>query len=93
MNIGSNGRVNIGTQDTDSNDFFEQLVVDSEPSEGSGETAAIGAFGGAPTGVTDANGSTGIYAVGGDGAGNAQADFAGDWRRFLRRIHSGEQQR
>ena len=78
MNIGSNGRVNIGTQDTDSNDFFEQLVVTSEPLENSGQTAAIGAFGGSPTGATDANGSAGIYAVGGDGVGNAQADFAGD---------------
>ena len=77
MSIGSNGRVNIGTQDTDSNDFFEQLVVTSEPLEGSGETAAVGAFGGAPAGVTDSNGSAGIYAVGGDGVGNAQADFAG----------------
>ena len=82
MNIGSNGRVNIGTQDTDPNDFFEQLVVTSEPLEGSGETAAIGAFGGAPTGVTDSNGSAGIYAVGGDGVGNAQADFAGDGGEF-----------
>jgi trimeric autotransporter adhesin len=82
MNIGSNGRVNIGTQDTDPNDFFEQLVVSSEPLEGSGETAAIGAFGGTPTGVTDANGSAGIYAVGGDGVGNAQADFAGDGGEF-----------
>jgi hypothetical protein len=78
MNIGSNGRVNIGTQETDPNDFFEQLVVTSEPLENSGETAAIGAFGGSPTGATDANGSAGIYAVGGDGVGNAQADFAGD---------------
>src|SRR6202035_3128584 len=50
----------------------------SEPLENSGETAAIGAFGGSPTGATDANGSAGIYAVGGDGVGNAQADFAGD---------------
>jgi hypothetical protein len=82
MNIGSNGRVNIGTQDTDPNDFFEQLVVTSEPLEGSGETAAIGAFGGAPTGVTDANGSLGVYAVGGDGVGNTQADFAGDGGDF-----------
>ena len=82
MNIGSNGRVNIGTQDTDPNDFFEQLVVTSEPLEGSGETAAIGAFGGAPNGVTDANGSNGVYAVGGDGVGNAQADFAGDGGDF-----------
>ncbi len=82
MNIGSNGRVNIGTQDTDSNDFFEQLVVTSEPLEGSGETAAVGAFGGTPTGVSDANGSAGIYAVGGDGVGNAQADFAGDGGEF-----------
>ncbi len=82
MNIGSNGRVNIGTQETDSNDFFEQLVVTSEPLQGSGETAAIGAFGGAPSGVTDANGSAGIYAVGGDGVGNAQADFAGDGGEF-----------
>ena len=83
MNIGSNGRVNIGTQDTDPNDFFEQLVVTSEPLEGSGETAAIGAFGGTPPGVTDANGSNGIYAVGGDGVGNAQADFAGDGGEFF----------
>ncbi len=82
MNIGSNGRVEIGGGDTDPNDFFEQLVVNSEPQEGSGETAAIGAFGGAPTGVTDANGSNGIYAVGGDGVGNAQADFAGDGGEF-----------
>jgi hypothetical protein len=82
MNIGSNGRVEIGGGDTDPNDFFEQLVVNSEPLEGSGETAAIGAFGGAPTGVTDANGSNGIYAVGGDGVGNAQADFAGDGGDF-----------
>jgi hypothetical protein len=82
MDIGSNGRVNIGTQDTDPNDFFEQLVVTSEPLSGSGETAAIGAFGGTPTGVTDANGSAGIYAVGGDGVGNAQADFAGDGGEF-----------
>jgi hypothetical protein len=82
MNIGSNGRVNIGSQDTDPNDFFEQLVVTSMPLEGSGETSAIGAFGGAPTGVTDANGSNGIYAVGGDGVGNAQADFAGDGGDF-----------
>ncbi len=59
MIVGSNGRVNIGTQETDPNDFFEQLVVTSEPLEGSGETAAIGAFGGAPNGVTDANGSAG----------------------------------
>ncbi len=80
--IGSNGRVNIGTQDTDPNDFFEQLVVTSAPLEGSGETAAVGAFGGAPTGVTDANGLAGIYAVGGDGVGNAQADFAGDGAEF-----------
>jgi hypothetical protein len=82
MNIGSNGRVNIGTQDTDPNDFFEQLVVTSAPLSGSGETAAIGAFGGTPTGVTDANGSAGIYAVGGDAVGNAQADFAGDGGEF-----------
>ncbi len=82
MNIGSNGRVNIGTQDTDPNDFFEQLVVTSAPLSGSEEVAAIGAFGGAPTGVTDANGSYGIYAVGGDGVGNAQADFAGDGGDF-----------
>ncbi len=83
MNIGSNGRVNIGTQEIDPNDFFEQLVVTSEPQEGSGETAAIGAFGSAPAGVTDANGSAGIYAVGGDGIGNAQADFAGDGGEFF----------
>ncbi len=83
MVIGSNGRVNIGTQETDPNDFFEQLVVTSEPLEGSGETAAIGAFGGAPSGQTDANGSAGIYAVGGDGVGNAQADFAGDGGEFF----------
>ena len=82
MNIGSNGRVEIGGGDTDPNDFFEQLVVNSEPLEGSGETSAIGAFGGTPTGVTDANGSAGIYAVGGDGVGNAQADFAGDGGEF-----------
>ena len=82
MDIGSNGRVEIGGGDTDPNDFFEQLVVNSEPLEGSGETAAIGAFGGAPTGVSDANGSDGIYAVGGDGVGNAQADFAGDGGDF-----------
>ena len=83
MVIGANGRVNIGTQETDPNDFFEQLVVTSEPLEGSGETAAIGAFGGAPSGQTDANGSAGIYAVGGDGVGNAQADFAGDGGEFF----------
>ncbi len=83
MNIGSNGRVEIGGGDTDPNDFFEQLVVNSEPLEGSGETAAIGAFGGTPPGVTDANGSNGIYAVGGDGVGNAQADFAGDGGEFF----------
>ncbi len=83
MNIGSNGRVEIGGGDTDPNDFFEQLVVNSEPLEGSGETAAIGAFGGAPSGQTDANGSAGIYAVGGDGVGNAQADFAGDGGEFF----------
>ncbi len=83
MIIGSNGRVNIGSQDTDSNDFFEQLVVTSMPLEGSGETAAVGAFGGAPSGVTDSNGSNGIYAVGGDGVGNAQADFAGDGGEFF----------
>jgi trimeric autotransporter adhesin len=82
MNIGSNGRVEIGGGDTDPNDFFEQLVVNSEPLEGSEEVAAIGAFGGTPTGVTDANGSNGIYAVGGDGVGNAQADFAGDGGEF-----------
>src|SRR5271170_4746969 len=82
MNIGSNGRVNIGTQDTDPIDFFEQLVVTSVPLPGSGENAAIGAFGGEPTGVTDANGSDGIYAVGGDGVGNADYDFAGDGGDF-----------
>ena len=82
MIIGSNGRVEIGCGDTDPNDFFEQLVVTFEPLEGSGETAAIGAFGGAPAGVTDANGSNGVYAVGGDGVGNAQADFAGDGGDF-----------
>jgi hypothetical protein len=82
MNIGSNGRVNIGTQDTDPNDFFEQLVVTSVPLPGNGEAAAIGAFGEAPTGVTDANGSDGIYAVGGDGVGNADYDFAGDGGDF-----------
>ena len=32
--------------------------------------------------MTDANGSNGIYAVGGDGVGNAQADFAGDGGDF-----------
>ena len=82
MNIGSNGRVEIGGGDTDPNDFFEQLVVNSEPLSGNGETAAIGAFGGAPSGVTDANGSNGVYAVGGDGVGTAQADFAGDGGDF-----------
>ena len=82
MNIGSNGRVEIGGGDTNPNDFFEQLVVNSEPLSGNGETAAIGAFGGAPPGVADANGSNGVYAVGGDGVGNAQADFAGDGGDF-----------
>jgi hypothetical protein len=82
MNIGSNGRVEIGGGDTNPNDFFEQLVVNSEPLEGSGEAAAIGAFGGTPANVTDANGSNGVYAVGGDGVGNAQADFAGDGGDF-----------
>jgi trimeric autotransporter adhesin len=80
MNIGSNGRINIGTQDTDPNDFFEQLVVTSEPLEGSDEVAAIGAFGSSTTDI--GYGTGGIYAVGGNSSGNAQSDFAGDGGDF-----------
>jgi hypothetical protein len=82
MVIGSNGRVNIGLQDTDSNDYNEQLVANSVWQVGASEVAAVGAFGNPAYNATDSNGSDGIYAVGGDGVGNAQADFGGDGGDF-----------
>jgi hypothetical protein len=80
MVIGSNGRVNIGTQDTDPNDYAEQLVVNSVSEQGNGEVAAIGAFG--STDVTLGYGSRGIYAIGGDATGTSTSQFGGDGGYF-----------
>ena len=74
MNIGSNGRVSIGSSDPDANDFLAQLVVDSISPQGSDEAAAISANGGTNN---EGNGTDGIDGFGGSSNGGSSTASAG----------------